>query len=84
MNPGASTPPSSRTRAPAGASSGGTIAATRPSSTTSAAPACSRAPSKTAAPVEDRDAHTVSVTLRRCGGVSGLNPRRRASASMKR
>ena len=28
--------------------------------------------------------HTVSVTLRRWGGVSGLNPRRRASASMKR
>ena len=29
-------------------------------------------------------AHTVSVTLRRCGGVSGSKPRRRASASMKR
>ena len=40
-------------------------------------------------PVEDRGAfedrrHSVSVTLRRWGGVSGLNPRRRASASMKR
>jgi hypothetical protein len=33
---------------------------------------------------EYRARHTVSVTLRRYGGVSGLKPRRRASASMKR
>src|SRR5690606_22800308 len=39
--------------------------------------------------VEDRHsryrkrAHSVAVTLRRWGGLSGLKPRRRASASMK-
>ena len=34
-------------------------------------------------PDEMLQAHNVCVTLRRCGGVSGLQPRRRASASMQ-
>ena len=84
-NPGASTPPSSRDQlARRRLGRGHDRRATRPSSTTSAAPACSRAAVEDRGAGEDRGAHTVSVTLRRCGGVSGSNPRRRASASMKR